>query len=159
MANNYPTSITAFRHFLYSQFKLKDLGSLRYFLGIKVAQTAKGIHICQRKYALDVLAYSRTLRCRPLKLPMEQNLHLSKESRIPLSDPTPYYRLIGQLLYLSITLPDLSYNFHILNQFMDCPTDIHLAVAYKVLCYIKVVSGQCLFFSSSSSFALRAYYD
>ena len=90
VASNSPASVSDFITFLHSQFKLKDLGSLRYFLGIEVARTAKGIHLCQRKYALDVLADSGTLGCKPLTLPMDQNLHLSKDSGVPLSDPTPY---------------------------------------------------------------------
>lgn len=141
VVSNCSTSVTSLKAFLHSHFKIKDLGGLRYFLRIEVARTAKGIHFFQQKYALDVLADSETLGYKPLKLPMEQNVHLSINSGTPLLDPTPYRRLIGKLLYLTITLPNLSYIIHILSQFMDLPSDIHLAAAHKVLQYVRATPG------------------
>lgn len=106
-----------------------------------------------------MLVDSRTLGCKPLKVPMDQNAKLSKGSGLPLADPTVYRRLIRRLLYLTITRPDVSYSIHVLSQYMDQPTDHHLAVAHKVLCYIRAALGQGILLSSSSSFQLNAYCD
>ncbi|XP_031268944.1 uncharacterized protein LOC116127439 [Pistacia vera] len=86
-------SIVALQSFLSEHFRIKCLGNLRYFLGIEVACSSKGISICQRKYALDILSDAGVLGTRPLKLPMEQNLKLRMDDGQPLSDPLPYRRL------------------------------------------------------------------
>ena len=70
VAGNCSSSIESLKSFLQKQFKIKDLGCFRYFLGLEVARSSKGIHLCQRKYALDILA-DRTLANKPLKLPLE----------------------------------------------------------------------------------------
>ena len=61
-------TINSLKTSLDAKFKIKDLGKLKYFLGIEVARSQQGIHICQRKYALDILVDSGTLGSKPLKL-------------------------------------------------------------------------------------------
>ncbi|KAF5477960.1 hypothetical protein F2P56_004563 [Juglans regia] len=152
-------SISILKTFLNTHFRIKDIGTLRYFLGIEVARSPKGIHLCQRKYTIDILADSGLLACKPLKLPMDQNHKLSKSSGTPLSDPTPYRQLIGRLLYLTLTRSDLSYPNQVLSQFMDHPSSSHLAAAHKVLRYLKNAPGQGILLSSTSSIHLKGYYD
>ncbi|KAF5447982.1 hypothetical protein F2P56_033491 [Juglans regia] len=159
IAGNCSSSIASLKCFLNTQFKIKDLGCVHYFLGLEVARSFKGIHLCQRKYALDILADSGTLGSKPLKFPLEQNFKLSKDSGVPLSDPSTYRRLIGRLLYLTITRPDLCYAIHLLRQFMSHATTSHLATTHKILRYIKAAPGQGILLSSSSSLQLRAYCD
>jgi hypothetical protein len=71
VTGNCSSSLESLKSFLHNQFKIKDLGCLSYFLDLKVARSSKGIHLCQRKYALDILADSGTLASKPLKLPFE----------------------------------------------------------------------------------------
>ncbi|RVX14614.1 putative mitochondrial protein [Vitis vinifera] len=79
-------------------------------LGIEVARSAKGIVLSQRKYALDVLKDSGFSGFKPIGFPMESSLKLTANDSSPLlSDPASYRRLIGRLLYLTITRPDLAY--------------------------------------------------
>jgi hypothetical protein len=159
VAGNCSSSIESLKSFLHNQFKIKDFGCLRYFLGLEVARSSKGIHLCQRKYVLDILADSGTLANKPLKLPLEQKFKLTKTSRDPLSDPSLYRHLIGRLLYLTITRLDICCPFQVLSQYMDTPTNIHLAIAYRVLCYIKSAPGQGILLSSSSQIQLKAFCD
>lgn len=159
VASNSLESISALKTFLNTHFRIKDLGTLRYFLGIEVARSPKGIHLCQRKYTLDILADLGNLACKPLKLPMDQNHKLSKSSGTPLADPTSYRQLIGRLLYLTLTGPDISYPIQVLSQFMDHPSTSHLAAAHKVLRYLKNAPGQGILLSSSSPLQLRGYCD
>jgi len=78
---------------------------------------------------------------------------------LPIKDVTTYQRLIGRLLYLTNTRPDISYCVQFLSQFVRAPTSEHHSVAHRVLRYIKGTSGQELFFSASSDLQLKGYCD
>lgn len=80
-------------------FKLKDLGFPKYFLGFEIARNSSGISFCQRKYALDILSDSGMLGCQPAKSPVDQNLRFDTATGDVLSDPTSFRWLIGRLLY------------------------------------------------------------
>lgn len=104
LATNDKQKTTDLKVFLDSRFKFKDLGNLKYFLGIEVARSSSGISICQRHYALQLLTETRLLGCKPRSTPLDINLKLSSEDGKLLSDPLLYRRLVGRLLYLTITL-------------------------------------------------------
>ncbi|KAF5448203.1 hypothetical protein F2P56_028759 [Juglans regia] len=159
IASNDSSSVSALKSFLDSKFKLKDLGNLKYFLGLEVARSSTGISVCQRKYALELLSDSGLLAAKPAQSPMDQTCKLSKEDNNVLADPSSYRRLIGRLIYLTITRPDLSYAVNTLSQFLDQPCQSHLDAATRVLRYVKLNPGQGLFFSSSSSLQLKAFCD
>ncbi|RVW48002.1 Retrovirus-related Pol polyprotein from transposon TNT 1-94 [Vitis vinifera] len=132
LAGNSLQDIIETKQFLASHFKLKDMGQLRYFLGIEVARSKQGIVLCQRKYALEVLEDAGFLGAKPSRFPVEQSLTLTR---------------------------DLVYAVHILSQFMDTPRQPHLDAAYKVLRYVKQTPGQGIFLPSTGQLELTAYCD
>ena len=142
LTGNSSSHCAAFKTYLNNHFKLKDLGSLKYFLGIEVARSPKGLFLSQRKYALDILTETGLLGAKPSLFPMEQKLRLSADSGAPLPDPSQYRRLIGRLIYLTITRPDITYSVHMLSQFMQDPRQGHWDAAVRVLRYLKSNPGQ-----------------
>ena len=88
ITTNDKQQVDQFKVLLDQKFKLKDLGDLKYFLGLEVARTVKGIALCQRKYALELLSDVGLLGCQPSRVPMEQNLKLSKYDGMLLNDPS-----------------------------------------------------------------------
>ncbi|GKU93723.1 hypothetical protein SLEP1_g7291 [Rubroshorea leprosula] len=134
---NDSTKIKALKQYLHTKFSIKDLGPLKYVLGIEVARTSEGIVLSQRKYALDILTETGMIGAKPSLFPMEQHHSLAIASSPPASDPSQYRRLVGRLLYLTITRPDLSYLIGILSQFMQEPKQEHFDAAMRVLRYVK----------------------
>ena len=87
---------------------MKNLGPLKYFLGLEVARSSQGIYLCQRKYTLDIVTECGLLGCKPAGSPMDQNHTLGRAQSDLLSDPERYRRLVGPLIYLLATRPDLA---------------------------------------------------
>jgi hypothetical protein len=159
IASDNPAEVSKFIQLLNDRFKLKDLGQLKYFLGLEIARSELGISDCQRKYALEILKDNGMLASKPAKFPMKLNMKFSKDSGKILDDPTSYRRLVGRLLYLTISRPDISFVVQVLSQFMDKPRVPHLEAANRVLRYIKASLAQGLFFPITSSLQMKAFCD
>ncbi|RVW95638.1 Retrovirus-related Pol polyprotein from transposon RE1 [Vitis vinifera] len=99
--------IQRLKQHLFNHFQTKDLGKLKYFLGLEIAQSSSGVVMSQRKYALDILEETGMLECKPIDTPMDPNVKLVPGQGEPLRDPRRYQRLVGKLNYLTITRPDI----------------------------------------------------
>ncbi|XP_057969403.1 uncharacterized protein LOC131158550 [Malania oleifera] len=151
--------IQQLKSFLRNKFTIKDLEQLRYFLGLEVARSKSGISICQRKYALDILQDTGFLGSKPAAFSMESHIKLSAYDSNLYEDISSYRRLIGRLLYIIITRPDLTYVVQVLSQFLAQPAISHHKATIRVLRYLKATLGQGLFFPSSSDLQLKAFFD
>ncbi|KAK3022770.1 hypothetical protein RJ639_046733 [Escallonia herrerae] len=122
------TGITSLKKFLQTKFHTKDLGQLKYFLGIEVTRTKKGIFLSQRKDGQG--------RSQAVQHTNEPSVHLTKDDGGRLDDPKKYRRLVGKLNYLTVTHPDIAYAVSIVSQFMSEPTVKYLAALKQILCYL-----------------------
>eukprot|EP00253_Pinus_taeda_P036544 PITA_36544 len=102
-------------------FEMTDLGYVHYYLGIEVTQHPKSIFLSQKKYIGDLLNRFGMTECNPLSTPMEQNLKLTSIEGKEFEDATKYRQLVGSLIYLTTTRPDISFVVGILSRFMQKP--------------------------------------
>ena len=113
--------ISSLKSFLHGQFHTKDLGMLRYFLGVEVMWSKHEIFLSQRKYVLDLLSKTGKLGAKPCSSPMVLGVHLTKECEL-FEDPERYRRLVGKLNYLTVTRPDIAHSVSFVSQYMSSPT-------------------------------------
>lgn len=159
IGGNDTEAICRFKGYLGQCFRMKDLGPLKYFLGIEVARSPEGIYLSQRKYACDILAECGLLGSRPVATPVVQHHHLTTEGDDFHEDPEGYRRLVGRLVYLTITRPELSYIVHVLAQFMHQPLKKHWYGALRVVRYLKGSPGQGILLSANNDLRILAYCD
>ncbi|KAK2459095.1 putative mitochondrial protein [Trifolium repens] len=159
LAGNSLSEFVHIKTVLHSAFKIKDLGLLKYFLGLEVAHSSTGITICQRKYCLDLLTDSGLGGCKPVSTPSDPSIKLYNDTSPPFEDVSAYRRLVGRLLYLNTTRPDITFITQQLSQFLSSPTHTHYTAALRVLRYLKGCPGRGLFFARSSSLHLQGFSD
>ena len=140
-------------------FRIKDLGPLKYFLGIEVTRGPRGIFLCQRKYALEIVEESGLLGSKPTNFPMEENHRLALVKGKVLDDLSRYRHLMGRLIDLTISRPKLCYVAHILSQFTQEPQEEHLDAVRQVLRYLKGAPGYGILLRSNCDLLVRAYCD
>ncbi|XP_072060326.1 uncharacterized mitochondrial protein AtMg00810-like [Arachis hypogaea] len=153
------SKIESVKGVLHDRFWIKDMGDLKYFLGLEVTRSKTGIALYQRKYVLDLLKETGFEGCKPVTTPMDYVAKLSNGIGELLTDSSQYRRIIGRLLYLSNTRPDISYAIEKLSQFLDCATNEHLKAVHRVVRYIKSSRAAGLFFSADSNLHLIGFSD
>ncbi|KAL9840244.1 putative RNA-directed DNA polymerase [Arabidopsis thaliana] len=138
---------------------MKDLGALKYFLGIEVSRSKAGLYLSQRKYALDIISDAGLIDSKPVSFPIDQNHRLALADGELLTDPMRYRRLVGRLVYLVVTSPDLTYAVHVLAQFLQAPRLEHWEAAVRVVRYLKSNPGHGIVLSSDSDLHVSDWCD
>ena len=159
ITGNDPEEITQFRRNLFLEFEMKDLGELKYFLGIEVLRSKEGIFISQQKYVLDLLAQTGLLDCKPVDTPIVVNHGLRIDEEEEVVDQEKYQHLIGKLIYLSHTRPDIAYAVGVLSQFMHRPQKDHMEAALRVVRYLKGTPGRGVLFQKNGHLEIKTYTD
>ncbi|CAA6668981.1 unnamed protein product [Spirodela intermedia] len=145
--------------YLAKEFDIKTLGCLKYFLGIEVAHSSKGIFISQRKYVANLLKDTGKPACKPASTSLDPNHKLSVGEGEESIDREMYQRLIRRLIYLTHTRPDIPYAVSLLSQFMHQPTESHLHAAYQVLHYLERTPRKCILFKYGDKVTVEMYID
>jgi hypothetical protein len=138
---------------------MKDLGPLSYFLGLEISSSSDGYYLTQAKYISDLLSRANLIDSKIVDTPTELNTRLTPDDGEPLRDFTLYRHLVGSLVYLTVTRPDISYAVHQVSQFMAAPRSTHFSAVLRILRYLKGTLFHGLYFSSQSSLRLHAYTD
>jgi len=159
IAGNDSLATQRFKDYLHTCFHMKDLGKLKYFLGVEVARSPIGIFLSKRKYALDIIRETGLLGSRPSSTPLEENHRLALAEGPMLSNPNQYRRLVGRLIYLCFTRPDLTYSVHVLSQFMQQPREKHWQAALRVVRYLKGQPGQGILLHRDNVLTLNGWCD
>jgi len=100
---------------LFNLFAMKDLGVLQYFLGIEVASSPKSYLLFQYKYTTDLFQRARLTNNKIVNTPIEKSVRYSSFDDVPLADSTLYRTIIGSLVYLIVTRPNIAHVVHVLS--------------------------------------------
>ena len=141
------------------EFDMTDLGIMKYFLGIEVLQKADGIFITQRKYAQEILERFNMDQCNSVHNPVVPSFKLTKDEEGVEVDTTVYKQMVGSLMYLTATRPDLMFIVSLISRYMERPTESHLLAAKRALRYIKGTVILGLFYKKGGSEELVGYTD
>ena len=141
------------------EFDMSDLGKMRYFLGIEVLQTSQGIHLCQAKYAMEVLRRFEMEDCNAVRNPMVPGGKVDLDENGERIDETFYKQIIGSLMYITTTRPDLQFAVSLLSRYMSKPTTLHLQAAKRVLRYLRGTMDYGIWYKRGGAGELQVYTD
>ena len=150
--------ISSLKSFLQSQFHTKDLGMLKYFLGIEVMRKKHRIFLSQRKYVLDLFSETGKLGVKSCNSPMVPGLHLTREGET-FEDSERYRRLVGKLNYLTVTRLDIAHSISVVSQYMSAPTIDHWVVVEHTLYYLKGASRLGILYSNHGHNKIECFID
>nr|KYP57182.1 Retrovirus-related Pol polyprotein from transposon TNT 1-94 [Cajanus cajan] len=150
---------TDFKNSMMTDFDMTDLGKMKYFLGIEVVQTAAGFFIGQKKYAHEILERFNMENCNPVGTPTEPGLKLSKDLDGERVDSTYFKRIVGSLMYLTTTRPDIMYAVCLISRYMERPTELHLKAAKRVFRYLKGTTDLGVFYKKINGSILTGFTD
>jgi hypothetical protein len=152
-------AITALITALQSDFPVKDLGPIHYFIGIEVLHDVNGLFLSQKQYILDLLKRSNMVNAKSVTSPMSSSTTLTRFDSEAFGDPSLYRSIVGSLQYLSLTRPDVSFAVNKACQFLQRPTINHWTAVKRILRYLKHTLFYGLFIRRQSSPQLHAYSD
>ncbi|GKA59447.1 retrovirus-related pol polyprotein from transposon TNT 1-94 [Tanacetum coccineum] len=158
-ATSTPKLCDIFAKILCSNFKMSMMGKISFFLGLQISQSPRGIFINQSKYALESLKKYGFDSCDPVDTPMVEKSKLDKDKEGKAVDPSHYRGMIGTLLYLTASRPDLQFAICMCARYQARPTEKHLNAVKRIFWYLKGTVHQVLWYPKDSSIALIAFAD
>ncbi|XP_019055649.1 PREDICTED: uncharacterized protein LOC109115767 [Nelumbo nucifera] len=158
VTGTHESEIKKVKQFLHDTFTIKDMEYAKYFLGLKIARGSDGTYVNQRKYVLDILQDFGLLGAKPIVTSLPKGQKFSSTVSY-LDEPEKYCKLVGRLLYLNLTRPDISYVVQQLSQYVHSHTQDHWQATLHVLKYLKGTPSRGLFFSSNNNLSLEAFCD
>ena len=138
-------------------------GEMKYFLGIELCRSKEGLFISQRKYTLDLLKDAGIQGDKTAKMPLEDGYKIPREGEIedspPFKDAKLYRKLVGKLIYLTITRPDICFAVNQVSQHMQVPKEHHWGMVNRILMYLNGSADQGVWMGCNGSTEVVGYCD
>uniref|UniRef100_A0A251SKN6 Putative zinc finger, CCHC-type n=1 Tax=Helianthus annuus TaxID=4232 RepID=A0A251SKN6_HELAN len=151
--------ISEFKESMKKEFEMTDMGCLHYFLGMEVSYENGNIILSQKKYMRSLLEKFRMTSCNTVSTPMEYGLKLSKDDPEDFVDERVYRSLVGSLMYLTNTRPDIMFAVSKISRFMENPKKSHWEAAKRILKYIKGTQQQGITYTKGGKKQLVGFSD
>jgi hypothetical protein len=148
-----------FSRIMVQKFKMSMMGELKYFLGFQVKQPQEGTFISQTKYIQHILTKFGMKDAKPIKTPMGTNGHLDLDTGGKSVDQKVYRSMVGSLLYLCVSRPDIMLSVCMCARFQADPKEVHLRAVKTILRYLVYTPKFGLLYPKGSSFDLSGYSD
>ncbi|KAI5320266.1 hypothetical protein L3X38_039974 [Prunus dulcis] len=154
-----PKMLEEFKQDMMQHYEMTDLGLLHHFLGMGVEQTDKHIFIHQKKYAMKLLEKFGMRECKSVAIPLVVNEKLCREDQSEAADESEFRQIVGSLIYLTATRPDVMFASSLLARFMHNPSKKHMGTAKRVLRYIQGTLDFGIEFAKGKTATLIGYCD
>ncbi|GJX92311.1 retrovirus-related pol polyprotein from transposon TNT 1-94 [Tanacetum coccineum] len=158
-ASTNPKACKLFAFEMNSTFKMSMMGQMSFFLGLQVSQNPRGIFINQSKYAQEILKKFGFDTCTPIDTPMAERPNLDEDKGGKLIDPTRFRGMVGSLMYLSASRPDIVFAVCMCARYQAKPTEMHLTAIKRIFRYLKGTIHMGLWYPKDSGFELKAFAD
>ncbi|GJY36545.1 retrovirus-related pol polyprotein from transposon TNT 1-94 [Tanacetum coccineum] len=154
-----PELCDLFAKIMCSKFKMSMMGKISFFLGLQIFQNPRGIFINQSKYALESLKKYDFDSCDPMDTPMVEKSKLNEDKEGKAVDPSHYRGMIGTLLYLTASRPDLQFAICMCARYQARPTEKHLHAVKRIFQYLRGTINRGLWYPKDSLISLTASTD
>ena len=141
------------------EFEMSMVGELSYFLGLQVRQGDEGTFVSQSKYARNLVKKFGLENAKLTNTPMSTTLKLTKDENGVKVDPTLYRSMIGSLLYLTASRPDICYSVGVCARYQGNPMETHVAAVKRIIRYVNSTADFGLWFSKDTNANLVGYSD
>nr|GFC22756.1 uncharacterized mitochondrial protein AtMg00810-like [Tanacetum cinerariifolium] len=148
-----------FANLMCSKFKMSMMGKISFFLGLQISQNPRGIFINQSKYALESLKKYGFESSNPVDTLMVEKSKLDEDKKGKAVDPSHYHGMIGTLLYLTASRPDLQFAICMCARYQARPTEKHVHAVKRIFRYLRGTVNRGLWYPKDSSVALTACQD
>jgi hypothetical protein len=148
-----------FGELMSNEFEMSMIGELIFFLGFQIKQIREGIFIPQEKYTKNLLKRFKMDECKPIKTPMPSNRCLDLDEGGKLVDQILYHSMIGSLLYLTASRPDIMFSVCMCARFQSSPKEAPLVAIRRILRYLKHTPSIGLWYPKGARFQLVGYSD
>lgn len=149
---------TEFKNSMMFEFDMTDLGKMKYFLDLEALQKSSGIFICQKKHVEEMLQRFGMNQNNSVQTPIVPGFKICKDEGGKQVDKMCFMQMVGCLMYLASTCPDLMFAISLLSRYLEHSTQLHLHLANRVLRYIQGTTEFGIFYKGGSD-KLIAYSD
>jgi len=141
------------------EFKMSMMGELKFFLGIQINQCKDGVYVHQTKYTKELLKKFKLEDCKVMNTPMHPTCTLSKEDEGSKVDQKLYRGMIGSLLYLTASRPDILFSVWLCARFQSDPRESHLTTIKRIFRYLKGTTNLGLLYRKSLDYKMIGFCD